>query len=243
MFWGGEFSSGVTLSRLDRSRRVTNVNSNSNSNESLNRAIFEAKIASGIPGSSRCGWALLCAQGRGPLKQKLKGKAFLKSLFQTSWERFYLSLDGQTLRLFLAKNSLAAFYAMPLTAVANIRVELALSSFQTHRPKVDNPKLLVMEDPYLVALETEEETIQLMSLSSPLRSSALLCSVCSSLSHSSLSLFPLSVSVSVSAQVSRSSHERDLGEGHHHRSEPSSFFRVVRVSSVTSFTLAQQIIL
>jgi hypothetical protein len=159
------------------------------------RASTERKIASGIPGSSRCGWALLCAQGRGPLKQKLKGKAFLKSLFQTSWERFYLSLDGQTLRLFLAKNSLAAFYAMPLTAVANIRVELALSSFQTHRPKVDNPKLLVMEDPYLVALETEEETIQLMSLSSPLRSSALLCSALSVLPY--LILLSLSLSLSL----------------------------------------------
>jgi hypothetical protein len=220
MFWGGECSPELVLTPIGRKAPTNRA---AKGPGLPNGAIFDVRIASGIPRSSRCGWALLCVKGMGPLKSKLRNKDFLKSFFET-WESFYLSMDGQALHLFLAKNSATAFHTIPLRSLRRIHVEPALldphhlhtrhghsSASANSKPHTDNAKLSAIEDRYLVVLSTSaNDTIQLKS-SLPSPSPVLLC--------------PHHPSLSSSRQVPGPPHERELGPHHRPRSQSASLNR------------------
>lgn len=155
MFWGGECTPDVLLtpptSRKNPNNRAANV--------ALSRAIFDVRITSGIARCSRCGWTLMCVQGSGPLKWKLRSKSLLKSFFE-SWESFYLSMDGQMLHFFISKNSSSAFFTITLKSLTRIHVEPALDNIHArHPPLVNKTKLPAFEDSYLVILSTSSKDV------------------------------------------------------------------------------------
>ena len=155
MFWGGECTSDVLLTPLTSRKNLNNRVANG----ALSRVIFDVRITSGMARCSRCGWALMCVQGSGPLKRKLRSQSLLKSFFET-WESFYLSMDGQMLHFFVSKSSSSAFHTLPLRSLTRIHVELALDpSHARHPPPVDKTKLPAFEDCYLVILSTSSKDV------------------------------------------------------------------------------------
>lgn len=149
---------------------------------STHNGVFSVEISSGRPRCSkytlppslpsllppslanshdRCGWAMVCVKGSGPLMRKTRAKRFFKAYFD-SWESLYLSLDGEWLYLFSARNSPEPSYSISISQLKRIHVEIAPDNSQHTRSNSENSKSITLEDRFLVILSTiSNDLIQL----------------------------------------------------------------------------------
>jgi hypothetical protein len=113
---------------------------------------------------------MVSIKGSGPLRRKMRAKEFLKSFFD-SWESFYLSLDGELLSLFIAKNSPEPFFTISLTQLKRIHVEPVVDHHQhSHSHSHHHQPSAVIEDRYLVVLLTSSNDLLHLRSASPVSS-------------------------------------------------------------------------
>jgi hypothetical protein len=93
----------------------------------------------------------------------MRTKDFLKSLFD-NWESFYLSMDGELLFIFIARNSPEPFHAIPLAQLRRIHVEPMVDHHQhshSHSSHHNQPFTATDDRFFVVLLTTSNDIIHL----------------------------------------------------------------------------------
>jgi hypothetical protein len=85
--------------------------------------IFSAILVLIIFDWARCGRARVNFKGNGPIRAKMRARAFMRS-FLDVFDIFYLSLDGESLFLYSNRAAAEADITIPLTHITAISVEL-----------------------------------------------------------------------------------------------------------------------
>lgn len=174
MFWGGELTRKIEVLNQKRGA-VVNAGSAVRANRSRapvgstsqSSPVLEVGIKAGAPSRSRCGWCMMLVKGTGPLKRKMRARGFIKSFFD-NWDHLYLSLDGEALFLYEARNAVEPLLVLTLSQVKSIHIELMETTPVGSDPNVMKKGAKAMEDKFIVVISTHGRDVLMMKFQEPL---------------------------------------------------------------------------
>lgn len=141
MFWGGEYSSPVTLTARHKKRSsIVIQNSKFHTSKSksvaalniydINPPLMSFRITGGPPSFSRCQWGKILSSGNGSYHRLIQRRNLL-SAFPENWLRFFISLDEDGLHFYESKNSKQSVHTVSISDFKAIKVELGTSTSKT----------------------------------------------------------------------------------------------------------------
>jgi hypothetical protein len=103
---------------------------------------------------------MVSVSGNGPLKRRMRTKGFLKSFFEC-WDHLYISLDGEYISMFPARNAPEPLLFLSLDDIKSLRLELADTHREVNRSTTSN----TIEDKFVIVLVAiTRDVIKLRSL-------------------------------------------------------------------------------
>lgn len=104
---------------------------------------------------------MMLVKGTGPLKRKMRARGFIKSFFD-NWDHLYLSLDGEALFLYEARNAVEPLLVLTLSQVKSIHIELMETTPVGSDPNVMKKGAKAMEDKFIVVISTHGRDVLMM---------------------------------------------------------------------------------